>query len=79
MSPVNLSVGWRLQDLFPEAGELPASEAIADIRKHTKGGGKEFFSSKLIQDAVTRKLEIIGEAVRQLRPQTIAKTLKVLM
>ncbi len=46
--------------------------AIADIREFTEGGAREFFRSKLVQDAVIRKVEVIGEAVRRLRPETKA-------
>ena len=43
-------------------------DAINDIEIYTKGGREELFAAKIIQDAVIRKLEIIGEAVRNLRP-----------
>jgi len=44
--------------------------AISDIEKYTAGGEQEFFDRKIIQDAVMRNLEIIGEAVKNIRPET---------
>ncbi len=42
-------------------------ESIEDIEKYTKGQTKEKFSkAKMMQDAVMRKLEVIGEAVKNL-------------
>lgn len=42
-------------------------ESIEDIEKYTKGQTKEKFSkAKMMQDAVIRKIEIIGEAVKNL-------------
>lgn len=41
-------------------------DAIKKIQSYTTGGRKEFFQNTLIQDAVIRNLEIIGEAVRNL-------------
>jgi uncharacterized protein with HEPN domain len=34
------------------------------------GGKDEFYSNKMIQDAVIRNLEIIGEAVKNISPVT---------
>ena len=45
------------------------ADAITDIDKYTAGGKKEFFATKMIQDAVIRNLEIIGEAARRLVKQ----------
>ena len=42
--------------------------AIKDIEAYTVGGREEFFATKMIQDAVIRNLEIIGEAVKNLSP-----------
>ncbi|MCK5679835.1 DUF86 domain-containing protein [bacterium] len=42
--------------------------AIKDIEAYTVGGCEEFFATKMIQDAVIRNLEIIGEAVKNLSP-----------
>ncbi|MEA3240220.1 MAG: DUF86 domain-containing protein [Pseudomonadota bacterium] len=42
--------------------------AIKDIETYTVGGREEFFATKMIQDAVIRNLEIIGEAVKSLSP-----------
>jgi len=42
-------------------------ESIGDIEKYTKGQTKEkFLKAKMMQDAVMRKLEVIGEAVKNL-------------
>ena len=41
-------------------------DAIEKIESYTSGGRKTFFQNTLIQDAVIRNLEIIGEAVRNL-------------
>ena len=43
-------------------------DAIAKISAYTEGGKKEFFSNPMIQDAVVRNLEIIGEAAGNLSP-----------
>ena len=43
------------------------AEAIADIENYLKGlSQEEFLREKMIQDAVLRKLEIIGEATKRL-------------
>ncbi len=44
------------------------ADAIKDIEEYTRGGKEEFFSTKMIQDAVIRNLEIIGEAVKSISP-----------
>ena len=46
------------------------ADAITDVGKYTAGGKREFFSTKMIQDAVIRNLEIIGEAVKNISPAT---------
>ena len=40
--------------------------AIGRIEAYSSGGRKEFFRNTMIQDAVIRNLEIIGEATRHL-------------
>lgn len=40
--------------------------AIAQIKRYTSDGETAFLQSELIQDAVIRRLEIIGEAVKNL-------------
>lgn len=40
-------------------------ECIESIREYTRSGEAEFFRSRLIQDAVIRNLEIIGEASKK--------------
>ncbi len=48
-------------------------DAIADIREYIKGKRvKIFFEDKKTQDAVIRKIAIIGEAVKQL-PVSISR------
>ena len=42
--------------------------AIKDIEVYTAGGREVFFATKMVQDAVIRNLEIIGEAVKNLSP-----------
>lgn len=36
------------------------------IREYTKGGEEEFLAKPLIQDAVIRNLQVIGEAIKEL-------------
>jgi uncharacterized protein with HEPN domain len=43
-------------------------ERITRIRDYTSGGYEEFIEEALIQDAVLRNLEVIGEAVKQVSP-----------
>ena len=47
-------------------------EAIEDIESYTKPGYKAFTLERIRQDAVIRKLEVIGEAVKQLSAATKA-------
>ncbi|MBI4587368.1 MAG: DUF86 domain-containing protein [Candidatus Rokubacteria bacterium] len=44
-------------------------DAIARVESYTAGGPKSFFQNTMVQDAVIRNLEVIGEAVRNLSPQ----------
>lgn len=46
------------------------AEAISDIQSYVSGGIDAFYSNKMIQDAVIRNLEIIGEAVKNISPAT---------
>ena len=48
---------------------LHIQEAIARIAEYTAGGRREFLEKSLIQDAVIRQLEIVGEAVKNLSPE----------
>jgi uncharacterized protein with HEPN domain len=41
-------------------------ERIARIREHTSGGYKVFVKDSLVQDAVLRNLEVIGEAIKHI-------------
>lgn len=45
-------------------------QALLSVKEYTVGGRDEFFASKLIQDAVVRNLEVVGEAVKGLSSQT---------
>lgn len=45
-------------------------EAIADIRTYAAAGEEAFRSDRMRQDAIIRKLEVIGEAVKQLSDET---------
>ncbi|MBB6447780.1 HepT-like ribonuclease domain-containing protein [Bacillus benzoevorans] len=40
-------------------------ECIENIESYIPNGESDFFSSKLIQDAVIRNLEIVGEATKR--------------
>ncbi len=42
---------------------------IARIANYTQGGKAEFFATPMIQDAVVRNVEVIGEAVKNLSPE----------
>jgi len=41
-------------------------DAIARVEAYTEGGRSAFFQDTMVQDAVIRNLEVIGEAVRNL-------------
>lgn len=41
-------------------------EAIVRIQEYTKAGPETFYQDRMVQDAVIRNLEIIGEAVKNL-------------
>jgi uncharacterized protein with HEPN domain len=45
-------------------------EAIADIRTYAAAGEQAFRTDRMRQDAIIRKLEVIGEAVKQLSDET---------
>ena len=47
---------------------LHIRDAIVQIQTYTEGGQEEFLNNKMIQDAVLRNLEIIGEATKNLTP-----------
>jgi uncharacterized protein with HEPN domain len=44
-------------------------ESTDRIREYIKSGKDFFLRDHMIQDAVVRNLQIIGEAVKELRPQ----------
>lgn len=45
-------------------------DALISVREYTATGRDVFFASKMVQDAVVRNLEIVGEAVKALAPET---------
>ena len=45
-------------------------DAIADITSYASVGRDAFMAERMRQDAVIRKLEVIGEAVKQLSDET---------
>jgi uncharacterized protein with HEPN domain len=49
------------------------ADSIAKIRAYTRGGEQAFFRDTIIQDAVIRNLEIVGEAVKRLSEVSKAK------
>jgi uncharacterized protein with HEPN domain len=48
-------------------------ECIAAIESYTRDGKKAFMQTRLIQDAVIRNFEVIGEATKRLSSQTKEK------
>lgn len=53
-------------------------DRIERIESYTQGGKDRFYQSLLIQDAVIRCFEVIGEAVKQLSPEIRKNILKLL-
>jgi uncharacterized protein with HEPN domain len=45
-------------------------DALVSVLDYTKEGRAAFFASKMVQDAVLRNLEVIGEAVKALGDET---------
>jgi uncharacterized protein with HEPN domain len=41
-------------------------DALRSIKEYTSGGRDGFWASKMVQDAVVRNLEIVGEATKAL-------------
>lgn len=52
-------------------------DAISSIQEYVAGGKEAFLANKMIQDAVIRNLEIIGEAVKKISPDTRARAPEV--
>jgi uncharacterized protein with HEPN domain len=48
-------------------------DAIHDIEHYTAGGRDAFMNERMQQDAVIRKFEIIGEAVKHLSEKTTGR------
>ncbi len=53
------------------------SDCINQIEIYTNNGEQEFLKSRLIQDAVVRNFEIIGEAAKRLSEHFRAKNVNV--
>ncbi len=51
--------------------------AVRRVEEYTASGREAFFQSPMVQDAVLRNLEIIGEAVKQLSPGLRARSPEV--
>ena len=49
---------------------LHIADAIESLKEYTSQGRDDFFERKIVQDAVIRNLEIIGEAVKNLPDDT---------
>lgn len=56
---------------------LHVRDALLSVKEYTSGGRDTFFASKLIQDAVVRNLEIVGEAVKALADETRSRAPEV--
>ena len=65
----------QLQRGFPVKDEklylLDIIERIEYIETDTAEGKDRFMNSRLIQDAVIRNFEVIGEAIKRLKPETL--------
>ena len=48
-------------------------ESIDRIKAYTAGGREDFLARTLVQDAVVRNLEILGEATKRLSPELRAR------
>ncbi len=52
-------------------------ERLDRIERATRGGKDEFFASEVIQDAVIRNLEVIGEAAKSISTTTRRRSSEV--
>lgn len=52
-------------------------ECIDSIESYVPNGKQDFFSSKLIQDAVIRNLEVVGEATKRISQELRQQHLKL--
>ena len=50
------------------------ADCIARIEEYTAQGREHFMESHLVQDAVIRNFEIVGEAVKQISDETLDRT-----
>lgn len=51
---------------------LHLADCLVRIREYTTGGQTLFMSDRKTQDAVIRNLEIVGQVVRDLGPETLS-------
>jgi uncharacterized protein with HEPN domain len=49
------------------------AECLQRIREYTSDGRQQFMNDRKTQDAVIRNLEIVGQIVRDLDPESLAK------
>jgi len=56
---------------------LHIRDAIDRIHSYTDQGKEAFFTSSLLQDAVIRNLEVIGEAAKRISPSTKAQAAEI--
>lgn len=59
-----------MKNFVDQAYLYDIQDAIAKIDTFTMGGKQAFMDSALIQDAVVRNLEVIGEATKRLTQET---------
>ncbi len=52
-------------------------ECASNILEYTRGGKDDFMDNRIIQDAVIRNFEIIGEATKQLSDETTLRHTEV--
>jgi len=45
-------------------------DAVEKILRYTSGGRREFFADPMLQDAVIRNVEVMGEAARKVSDET---------
>ena len=64
-------------DLADQTYLYDIQEAILKIETYTANGKETFINSTLVQDAVIRNLEIIGEATKRLSHEITTKTLHI--
>ena len=66
-----------MTDQDPRLYLIHVRDALLAIREYTGGGRGAFIDSRMIQDAVVRNLEVIGEAVKRIDEATRARAPEV--